>query len=56
MRSGCTARSLAAAPATAAAGGRARDLPPPPFDHKTGEGHVPFHGGDYYDARFNKRN
>ena len=21
-----------------------------------GEGHVPFHGGDYYDARFNKRN
>ena len=20
----------------------------PPFDHKTGEGHVPFHGGDYY--------
>ena len=27
-----------------------------PFDHKTGEGHVPFHGGDYYDARFNKRN
>ena len=28
----------------------------PPFDHKTGEGHVPFHGGDYYDARYNKRN
>jgi hypothetical protein len=32
-----------------------RGLPPPgaapagrlpPFDHKTGEGHVPFHGGD----------
>ena len=21
-----------------------------------GEGHVPFHGGDYYDARVNKRN
>ena len=46
-------------------GCRARGLPPPgaapagrlpPFDHKTGEGHVPFHGGDYYDARFNKRN
>ena len=43
----------------------ARGLPPPgaapagrlpPFDHGTGEGHVPFHGGDYYDARFNKRN
>ena len=27
-----------------------------PFAHDTGEGHVPFHGGDYYDARFNKRN
>ena len=46
-------------------GCRARGLPPPgaapagrlpPFDHKTGEGHVPFHGGDYYDARYNKRN
>ena len=24
-----------------------------PFDHKTGEGHIPFHGGDYYDARSN---
>ena len=28
----------------------------PPFDHKTGEGHVPFHGGDYHDARYKKRN
>ena len=25
-------------------------------DHKTGEGHVPFHGGDYHDARYKKRN
>ena len=41
-------------PRPAAARGRAR-RPPPPFDHKTGEGHVPFHGGDYYDARY-KRN
>ena len=48
---------LAAAPAAcrrpsaAAPAGRL-----PPFDHKTGEGHVPFHGGDYYDARYNTRN
>ena len=27
-----------------------------PFDHTTGEGHVPFHKGDYYDARHVKRN
>ena len=28
----------------------------PSFDHTTGEGHVPFHKGDYHDAVFNKRN
>ena len=45
---GCRARGLQARNAT----GRLS-----PFDHKTGKGHVPFfHGGDYYDARFNKRN
>lgn len=38
-------------PAQPPAGGRL-----PPFDHKTGEGHVPFHGGDYHDARYKKRN
>ena len=27
-----------------------------PFDHDTGKGHVPFHKGDYYDARHVKRN
>ena len=27
-----------------------------PFDHRTGKGHVPFHKGDYYDARHVKRN
>ena len=27
-----------------------------PFDHTTGKGHVPFHKGDYYDARHVKRN
>ena len=27
-----------------------------PFDHHTGKGHVPFHKGDYYDARHVKRN
>ena len=26
------------------------------FDHKTGTGHVPFFKGDYYDARYKKRN
>ena len=26
------------------------------FDHTTGKGHVPFHKGDYYDARHVKRN
>ena len=46
---GCRARGLPA-PGTAPAGRL------PPFNHKTGEGYVPFHRGDYYDARFNKRN
>ena len=45
---GCRARNQ---PAQPPAGGRL-----PPFDHKTGEGHVPFHGGDYHDARYKKRN
>ena len=27
-----------------------------PFDHATGKGHVPFHKGDYHDARHVKRN
>ena len=27
-----------------------------PFDHTTGKGHVPFHKGDYHDARHVKRN
>ena len=46
---GCRARNQPAQPPPA--GGRL-----PPFDHKTGEGHVPFHGGDYHDARYKKRN
>ena len=45
---GCRARNQ---PAQPPAGGRL-----PPFDHKTGEDHVPFHGGDYHNARYNKRN
>jgi hypothetical protein len=45
-------------PRPAATRGRARRPPPlASFDHKTGEGYVPlFHGGDYYDARYNMRN
>jgi len=27
-----------------------------PLDHSTGKGHVPFHKGDYHDARHAKRN
>ena len=38
-------------------GCRERGLPTDgPFDHNTGKGHVPFHKGDYYDARYVKRN
>ena len=29
---------------------RGPPLGPPRFDHTTGEGHVPFHKGDYHDA------
>ena len=38
-------------------GCRERGLPSGPrFDHTTGEGHVPFHKGDYHDALRHKNN
>ena len=38
--------------------GASRAAPPsgPRFDHTTGEGHVPFHKGDYHDALRHKNN
>jgi hypothetical protein len=56
QRSGCTARSLAAAPAACRHPGPRPPAASPSLTTRQARVTSPFHGGDYYDARYNMRN